>query len=284
MRALVWVGGKMDGLLTNPVAAIRVRVFETMFALAFLYYFLSRFTAYREWLCGEGFHYSKDANLPHLPDPFRPVQPWAAWLIAGLAVFFVIGVIANRCRRVSWFGLLVIGVYIQGVNASAAFALNKLFIVGFCVMMLSPRYVVQNGRRVMATGWAVRILQLTFLCQIFHAGLYKVIGGDWLEYSDVLWTHAQGRYRTEVAAWALRSLPMWCWTVLQWAALLFELLGPFLLAMRRTRPVGIICGIGFVLFIAVMMNDLIHFMVQMFAFLTLFFSAKFWERSAVFRG
>ena len=266
---------RMDQVLFGPIPAIRLRAFEISFSIAFLFYFLSRFTGYREWLCGEGFQFSPEVNLSYMIAPFAPLQPWAAWVLAGATSVATILTVAGCYKRLALIALFLVAVYIQDVNAAAAFALNKLFIVGFLLLVLSP--AVQDGSAKIASAWSFRILQATILLQLFYAGACKVLHGDWLQHSDVIWSHAQGLYRTEFAALILRTLPMWGWTAFQWGALLFELVGPILILFHRTRWIGLLGAVGFVLFIATTMNDLVHFMAQIAAFLTLFISAERWR-------
>ena len=123
----------------------------------------------------------------------------------------------------------------------------------------------------------VRVLQCTLLLQYLAAGLAKA-DGDWLKYDDVLWGHVQGVYRTEIAAWALRTLPKWTWTVQQHIALGFELLAPLLLTIRRLRPLGFLFGIGMHFIITVMMKDLFYFSIQMWTFYALFVTSAEWRR------
>ena len=103
------------------------------------------------------------------------------------------------------------------------------------------------------------------MCKLFH--------GDWAHDPDVLWTQAQGIYRTDLAAFLLNYQPKWVWTLMQYTALLFELSAPVLFTFRRLLPTGIVVGIGFQLGIALTMNQLIFFSLQMMTFYLLFIDA-----------
>ncbi|MDZ4405114.1 hypothetical protein [Prosthecobacter sp.] len=35
-------------------------------------------------------------------------------------------------------------------------------------------------------------------------------------------------------------LPVWCWTVMQWTSLLFELDAPMLFCVRKLRPIAFV--------------------------------------------
>src|SRR5690606_31306592 len=98
------------------------------------------------------------------------------------------------------------------------------------------------------------------------SGLCKALRGDWLTHSDVLWTQIQGVYATDAAAWLLRVLPGGAWSLLQHAALGFELLAPLLFMSRRLRPAGIVLGVGLHLVVAVTMYQLLYFSLQMVSF------------------
>ncbi len=102
--------------------------------------------------------------------------------------------------------------------------------------------------------------------------------GDWLTHGDVLYTQVQGIFRTEVAAWMLRTLPVWAWTAMQWAALLFELEAPVLFTVRKLRPIAFVLGMGMHLMIALTMNHLIQFACVMWSFYALFITSDEWRR------
>jgi hypothetical protein len=129
----------------------------------------------------------------------------------------------------------------------------------------------------MVSAAALRALQGTIVVIYFAAGWSKGIGGDWLKYSDVLYTQVQGSHRTEIAAWALRTWPLWFWTLNQHLALFFELAAPLLLGMRKLRPIGFVLGVGMHLIIALTMFQLIYFSLLMWAYYALFVSAEQWR-------
>jgi hypothetical protein len=118
--------------------------------------------------------------------------------------------------------------------------------------------------------WPIRILQSTLLIQYFTAGWCKILLGPWLHDSHVLWSQAQGWYRTEAAGLAFQYLPPALWGAMQWSALCFELLAPVLFGFRRLRPVGFLMGGAFQILTAVMMHQLVYFSLQMLCFYLLF--------------
>lgn len=258
----------------GPVDAIRMRAFELGFVFSFFVYLAARFRYAREWLTPEGFHYTPETKLAYHLDPF-PLPPlWGAVLLGGLMGAACVLVFANRYRRIALAILAASAIYIQFADAVAAFTLNKLFIVGFVLLLLSPSMPKDIRTGKIDSAWAFRILQITILVQFFTAGTSKYFGGDWHAHTDVLWTQVQGIYRTDIAAWMLRTLPKSAWTAMQHIALAFELAGPFLLLWKRTRWIGLIWALGFVSLIALTMKQLIYFMLQIVAFLVLFVSAR----------
>ena len=165
-----------------------------------------------------------------------------------------------------------------------ASTLNKLYVGVFGVLLFSPRLSRGsiNAQRTVAviTVWAI---QATFVSMYYAAGLAKAFKGDWLTHHDTLYTQIQGVYRTDLAAWLLSTLPVWCWTAMQWVTLAFELEAPVLFAVRKLRPIAFTVGLGFHLMIALMMKDLIYFSLQMWSFYALFISAEeyrlLWRRA-----
>ena len=109
------------------------------------------------------------------------------------------------------------------------------------------------------------------------SGIAKGFSGDWLKYNDVVYTQMQGVFRTDFAAWCLRTLPVWNWTVMQWTTLLFELEAPVLFCVRLLRPIAFLIGMGTHLMIALMMKDLIFFSAQMWTFYVLFVTLEQWR-------
>ncbi len=263
----------------GPEDALRTRLFECLFTLTFLIWMGRCFVTWEDWLTTEGFHLTKtELNSMGYPDPWPLFQPWQVPLFALLIFGSGTLLLLNKWRRFALIGLFAAALYAQRVDYMAAFTLNKLYVGCFALMVLAP-----GPRRDPLTGqWTqsvvlVRVLQCTLLLQYLAAGLAKV-DGDWLKYDDVLWGHVQGVYRTEIAAWALRTLPKWTWTVQQHVALGFELLAPLLFMIRRLRPLAFIFGIGMHFIITVMMKDLFYFSLQMWTFYVLFITSTEWRQ------
>jgi hypothetical protein len=161
------------------------------------------------------------------------------------------------------------------------FTINKLFIASLAVLALaSPgAYWRLDGRgRATQSVWPVRVLQATVVIQYFCAGWCKASHGDWLTNPYVLWSQAQGVYRTDLASWMLRRLPIGVWSWMQYAALTFELTAPLLFGVKRLRRIGCLWGAAFQLLIALTMYELVYFSLQMVCFFVLFLDERLLHR------
>lgn len=256
-----WVG---------PVDAVRLDAFRMLTAACLLCYLLCRWPYAEEWLTASGFHVQKGWYLyqpivfPLLP---RAALPWLGGLCAGSVLALLIGW-RRRVAAAVAFGCLL---YISYADLLMVFTINKLFLVSLAVFVLAPRRIPGRGSTpARHSAWPVRILQATLLLSYFGAGWCKSVRGDWLKDAYVLWTQVQGVYRTDLAAWLLRILPLGVWSWMQYAALTFELSAPLLFAWRPSRLVGFLWGIGFQLLVALTMYELIYFSLQLMTYYVLF--------------
>ena len=248
--------GRWVEFWTGPVEALPLRIFEVAFAGTFLLRLTRNFPV-AEWLTEEGFHLTSAewATLGY-PAAFPLLPLWGAWLyVAGMAAAWLVLALRPGWRRWALGALFVGAVYAQGVDYLSASSANKQSIMVFAILLTGPGLWrdITTGRW-MVSAATVRALQATLLVLYFSAGWAKAFAGDWLKYSDVLFTQVQGVHRSEVAAWALRTLIGW----------------------RRLRPVGFFLGIGMHLIIALLMANLIFFSLQMWAYYALFVSAERW--------
>lgn len=279
-RGGVWE--RFLGWLTGPVEVLPLRVFEIWFAVTFPAR-LTRNFPIAEWLTEEGYHVTA-AQWRGLgyPEAFPLLPLWGAWLFIAVVFLAVAGLAGDLKRRKLWLGvLLASAIYAQGVDYLAATSANKQFIAVFFILFTGPSlWRCPNTGRGMVSAAALRALQGTILVIYFSAGWAKAFDGDWLKFDDVLYTQVQGSHRTEFAAWALRSWPLWFWTLNQYLALVFELGAPLLLGVRKLRPIGFAMGIGMHVVIALTMFQLVYFSVQMWAYYALFVSAVQWREVA----
>jgi hypothetical protein len=262
---------RLQSWLCDPVDAFPVRMFEVVFVSAFVVRMVRNFANWREWLTAEGFRPTAEeyASMGY-PAPLPVLEPWLVLVLAFLLFGSAVLVLLNRWRRVALWVLLGTAFWVQGVDYMGSFAYNKIYIAHFALLATGPGYFRGADGRLMVSGALLRMLQLSIVTIYFAAGIAKAFHGDWLKYGNVLWTHAQGFHRTELAAWMLRNVPVWGWTAMQHTSLYFELLAPLLFFWGRTRWAAICFGILFHLMIALLMNGLIFFTLQMWAFYALF--------------
>ena len=271
------------GFWFQAVSPIRMLVFERIMVATFLYYMVERFSYAREWLTSYGFHITAETRNWHHNDPF-PLLTDNLILPFGILLFGSgIAVILGFHRRPMMWVLFACAVYVQNVDIISSFTLNKLYILSFLLLALTP---LPGGLRIRpgqldqpVSAWPVRTLQATLLIQYFTAATCKMLHGDWLLYPDTLWTHVQGIYCTDAAAWLLRVLPKDSWAVQMYIALVFELVAAFLFMFGRTRMIGFIWGAGFHLMIALTMHQLLYFSLQLMTFYVLFLSDGFLRRA-----
>lgn len=253
-----------------PIDAVRLDVFGTALVWSLLLYVVVWLRFGPEWLTDAGFHPSAETSPVYSPGlPLLPA--WALWPFAGVFVGAGLARVLlhdPKIRRAATAVLLAGTVYMTAADPISAFTLNRLYIVCLLVMLAAPR--AHDGRQV---AWPVRVLQVTLLLHYLSAGWCKAAYGDWLQSSDVLWGQVQGLYRTDAAAWLVRELPRFAWTVQQHLALGFELAAPVLLGVRRLRPIGFVLGLGLHLVVALTMEKLIYFTLQMACFYLLFVQA-----------
>lgn len=254
--------------LNREEAVARFRLFEVAFTAAFLIYMGRNLLHPLEWLTSEGFHHVPGLQRPGALQPFPTLPAWAVPLFyaALLAAGYVV-VVLPRWRRFAFGALAVLALYAEGVDSASAFALNKIYGAGFVFLCLAPGYGGDPPRGSVAS---VRGFQAVLVTMYFATGFTKAWGGDWLAHSDVIWSQAQGYYCTDFAAFLLRKLPPFGWTLVQYSVLTFELGAPLWFSWHRTRPFAILFGLSFHLGIALMMKAVWVFSLQMTVFYTLF--------------
>jgi hypothetical protein len=263
----------------DDIDALPLRVFEILFTATYLLRMGWLGLSWREWLTEEGFHLNA-AELAAVgcPEPLPLLAAPGAAVLAVVICLSAAGLIFNRARRLALFGIFASALYTQGVDWMSASSISKLYVGVYGLLLLTPGYVRDAASgRLMISAVPVRLIQGTLILQYLAAGCAKAFKGDWLKYTDVLYTQVQGVFRTDFAAWCLRHLPAWSWTAMQWTTLLFELEAPVLFLVKKLRPIAFVVGIGLHLMIALMMKNLIFFSAQMWTFYALFVTADQWR-------
>lgn len=253
-----------------PTPGARLELFRVALLATLAYYLAARFTYASEWLTEQGFHPSVLADRRHAPAvPLLTdgmLVPFALLTFTSLALATY-----GRLRRPATAVLLACVVYVSLADPISSFTLNRLYVFSLFLLLIAPA-----GRSIPI--WPLRILQSTLLLHYASSGICKSFSGDWLKYDDVLWMQIQGLYMTDAAAWMVRNLPAWTFTVQQHAALGFELLAPILLGLKRLRWLGFLIGIGMHLLVALTMYQLIYFSLQMITFYVAFLDPAWTQR------
>ena len=257
---------RLADLWFGPTDGVRVALFERVLTYGLFIYSVSWWQHASEWLTRDGYHPSSAAsNGLQLQVPALPVELlwWFGALYFGSMVAVALGLGRRVTLPILWCCLL----YVSTVDRLSAFSMNKIYLVVYLVLWLAP---FREGGDRLASAWPLRTLQATLVLQYFGAGVCKAVHGDWLAHADTLWYQMQLPYRNAAAAWMVRTLPKDAFTLMQHAALAFELLAPLLLLVRRLRPFGMLWGLGMHAMIALSMHKVGLFALQNIAFYVLF--------------
>ena len=290
------LGSRLFNAWFAPIDPTRLATFERVLSITFLLYMAERFKHAYEWLTARGYHTTHETKAWFQIDPFPLLETWMVPIFGVILFGSTLALIVSWKPRWLVWVVLACAVYVQYVDPPSAYTLNKLYIVCYSVLALTPRtreyYARRGGETVKRhSAWALRTLQLTILVQYFTAGLCKVFHGDWVfklsgdkiswfPSVDTLWTHIQGCYCTDIAAWMLRVIDKestWglaLWAMMMYSALLFELCAPLVFGIRKLRPIAYFWGFGFQVVIAITMHQLIYFSLQLVAFYVLFFDVN----------
>ncbi|NVB43357.1 hypothetical protein G6O69_36365 [Pseudenhygromyxa sp. WMMC2535] len=276
----------------TPIDPAPLALFRQAFAWTMLIYFLAWAVDAPEWLTAAGYHPPAaldPANSPQLPLLPEAALPWVGGLFFAALLAYIFGFARKLVIWPVWAG----AVYVLMADPISAFTINRLFVIGLTILALAPEpepepepepATPETGvtePQLRQRAWPTRMLQLTLIAQYFASGLCKTINGDWWTGEDVLWMQIQGIYMTDAAAWMVRVLPHWVWGVLEALALWFELLAPLLFGIRRLLPVAFCLGIGMHLMIAMTMDQLIYFSLQMCCFYLVFLPAPWARKLAI---
>jgi hypothetical protein len=258
----------------EPIDPAPLALFRQAFAWSLLIYALAWSREAGEWMTAAGYH--PPLALDPQNGPQLPLLPSAALPFVGVVFFAsLLAYIFDYARKWVVWVLVAAAIYSLFVDPISSFTINRLFVIGLIILAIAPDP---------APTWATRMLQLTVVGQYFASGLCKAINGDWWGGEDVLFMQIQGVYMTDAAAWLVRTLPHWAWRVQQELALWFELLAPILFAVRRLLPLAFVLGLGLHLMVAVTMDQLIYFSLQMACFYLLFIPPEWARRLAPGRG
>ena len=262
-----------------PVSAHRLAAFRAGLLYVLAAYTLAWAVNVDEWLTPAGYHPATGYYAPRLP--LLP-EPLAIPFVVAYLGSMALALFARKhlVRRVGLSGALAGAIYVMQADPVSAFTINRLNVICLLVLVLAPPTFVRADDGPVQAAWPLRVLQLTLLLQYLGAGVCKVVMGEWAHSHDILWSQIQGFYRTDLAAWMVRMLPLWAFAAMQHMALAFEVAAPVLFAVRRLRPAAFVLGLGMHLLIALTMEKLIYFSAQMAVFYLLFIPAPWAARIA----
>ena len=257
---------------------IRLDAFRVAIGITLLLYMLERWRNAGEWLTSDGFHFSSKAAYWYAPLTFPPLpELFLVWF--GFLLFFSIcAMILGWKTRWATLVLLCCFVYVCYVDFISFFTLNILYLFSLTVFLLAPEGAslrVEKGGDQFQVPWAIRIIQITIVLQYFLSGIDKILYGDWHYNPYVLWSHGHGNFRTAFAAWMVNNIPRWAWSIMQYSALSFELVGPILFLIRRCRIFAFLWGFGFHTMVDLTMHQLIFFSFQIMCFYIVFMEESF---------
>lgn len=262
-----------------PVPAARLAAFRAGLLYVLAAYTLAWSVNVDEWLTSAGYHPARGYYAPRLPLlPEAGAIPFVVAYLGSIAL----ALFARRdgVRRVGLGGALAGAIYVLQADPVSAFTINRLNVICLLILVLAPAPVDDDDGQSVQAAWPLRVLQVTLLLQYLGAGVCKLVTGEWGHSHDILWSQIQGFYRTDMAAWMVRMLPLWAFAAMQHLALAFEVLAPVLFAVRRLRPLAFLLGLGMHLLIALTMEKLIYFSAQMAVFYLLFIPAPWAARIA----
>lgn len=200
-RWLVRVGSALLDWWFAPVRAVRLRTFEKAFALSFILYMGAWLHGAEEWLTTVGFHYPLDISDRSFSEPLPPLAPWMLGPFVAILLGAPLLVILDRWRKPALLVTLACAFYVQRVDTYSAFTINKLFIVGFLVLLLAPPAVSAAG----APG-AARAGPPRWSARVVAAAVWLGFAGWLLQDGDVTWVRA---YALLMAAFAVIALAFW---------------------------------------------------------------------------
>jgi hypothetical protein len=234
-------------------------LFTKALAMAFLAYWLHLGQGLNDWLGSQGFHIASPATA--LFAPLSPPWPLILWWIT------LAGNLLMLSRRTVALGCLMAGsgfFYATMCDPASIGALNMHFLFAFTVVFWSTG--LRKIKNVMMSAWPTYLIRVYLVVVYFGSGWRKVIYGDWLSNPDALLHCMTGFYTTNLTRLLYPVMPLFTWTLTQYAAVAFELGAPLLLLYPPLRKWGVIYGCLLHIGIALLMKDLFYFSFQMLTF------------------
>jgi uncharacterized membrane protein YphA (DoxX/SURF4 family) len=272
-------GGPVAQWLYGPQPIERLALLRILAPLVILGFMSTRLVHADYWIGDTGF------SVPDLGGDWRqplylpPLPAALAWGLAALMILSGLATAAGLYTRLAAATFATTLLYVALADRLASFTVTKLspvIALALCASAAGARYGVDAWRAARrapaaappthAPGGPVRFIQLllpTFYCA---SGICKA-KGDWLERSDVLWTHLHDSYQTVVSHWLANHLPASSWSVMQGATLLFEIGAPLWFALPWTRRLALVYGVALHTMIGLMFGPVKWFSLLMITLL-----------------
>ncbi len=235
--------------------------FFTFTAALFINYLF--YACGKEWLTDVGFHLPPQAQYTHAPQPWPLLPNMLYWPFVLLFNGLCAGLIFQKGPwRIASLLLCLCFVYFQHVDSIMSFTLFRYYTLFFALITFAPSEKnVSEG----VNGWFLRFGQVFLVGQYIVAGWTKYTAA-WATDTLVLKSYLGGIYQTTFSHFALLNFPNTLWELIHWSTLVFELGAPLWFFIPKIRPYSLIFGICFHLGIALMMDKLIFFSLQMISF------------------
>jgi hypothetical protein len=240
------MSGVLTRLLYAPASGHRVAAFRILFALFLLGYFGVLLPHVTLLFSNRGVY------LPYLLPDYAP-SPAVAWFLFVSMFLLAVTLLFGYRSELSARLLLVLFLYhyfLQIAVKQSSF--DRLIVIDLIVLCFadSGRVWGLDARRprLPPCAWAERVLAMQTAMLYFGSGLWKLFNPAW-HTGVLLRSTLQGMFASPVAfAIVQRGFSEDTWTLFSLAIIGFELLIAPLLLVRRTRPLGLLLGVGFHLF------------------------------------
>lgn len=204
---------------------------------------LTRLPHATELYSNEGFHQGALAHTA--PSPAVATAAVALCALASLAL-----ALGYRTRPAA-VTALALWSWLYGIDQLNERALHSLILVALAVLVFSgagDALSLDARRRETPVDTVsvtpLRVLQLHFAQMYFFAGIVKVLSPGWAT-GDVLAASLSSRWATGTGLWVAERMPAVGWRALALATIVYELVAPWLLFVRWSRPWVIALGLAF---------------------------------------
>jgi hypothetical protein len=264
--------------IERPQPVLRLVILRIGVPLWVIGFMSDRLAHADDWISSAAFRVPTSGGGWTTPVYIPGVSPDVAWTIALLLVVSGLLTSIGWKTRTSALVFAATLTFVALADQLSAFTVTRIGPVLVLAIALGPA-----GSRISVDAWtkrrsggkrakAVRPLGGVSFVQLFLPVFYCASGvakarGDWLSNPLVLWTHLHDSYQTAVTVVLGNVMPTWLLTVQQALVLAFEIGAPLWFALRRTRPFGLLFGLGMHVMIGLMFGPVVWFALLMMTLL-----------------